>query len=297
MKSTGKRSTFRLTCSTRRFVSTPYRSARSSSSITCRPRTTRMRFSIAGAAISSSEAIFSVTRTIRPAWQACRMLLSATNGAGGTRTLDLRAASASLFQLSYSPRRLVLRLLSLALRAGRFAPAQRPATGVRFLPNPGPRAVTRPRGDPLPPQGAGPSAVQMGSKEAHRANARTGPSPARCRRVQEGDAGRGQPGRPDRQHDRHCRAAGTGRLRGLARLGRHPRLAGGADLLRHPEPLWLRDHGRLPPPLHPPVLQDLGADARRLGRAWLDGAGGPSDRVGRLPPPPPRLLRRRGRSA
>jgi hypothetical protein len=36
-----------------------------------------MRFSIAGAAISSSEAVFSATRTIRPAWQADRMLLSA----------------------------------------------------------------------------------------------------------------------------------------------------------------------------------------------------------------------------
>lgn len=32
--------------------------------------TTKMRFSIAGAATSSSEAVFSVTRTIRPAWQA-----------------------------------------------------------------------------------------------------------------------------------------------------------------------------------------------------------------------------------
>src|SRR5262245_17873873 len=58
MKSAGKRSMFRLTCSSRRFVSTPYRSARSSSSIACRPRATKMRFSIAGAAISSSEAVF-----------------------------------------------------------------------------------------------------------------------------------------------------------------------------------------------------------------------------------------------
>jgi hypothetical protein len=39
--------------------------------------TTKMRFSIAGAAISSSEAVLSVTRTIRPAWQTGRMLLSA----------------------------------------------------------------------------------------------------------------------------------------------------------------------------------------------------------------------------
>src|SRR5690349_19005718 len=59
MKSAGKRSMFRLTCSTKRFVSTPYRSARSSSSMTCRPRTTRMRFSIIGAAISSNEHVFS----------------------------------------------------------------------------------------------------------------------------------------------------------------------------------------------------------------------------------------------
>jgi len=36
-----------------------------------------MRFSIAGAAISSSEAVFSVTPTIQPAWQADRMFLSA----------------------------------------------------------------------------------------------------------------------------------------------------------------------------------------------------------------------------
>src|SRR5690349_8933223 len=56
MKSSGKRSRFRFICSTSRFVSTPYRSARSSSSRTCCPLITKIRFSIAGAGTSSSEA-------------------------------------------------------------------------------------------------------------------------------------------------------------------------------------------------------------------------------------------------
>ena len=46
IKSSGKRSILRFTCSFRRFVSTPYNRAKSRSSITCLPRITWMRFSM-----------------------------------------------------------------------------------------------------------------------------------------------------------------------------------------------------------------------------------------------------------
>ena len=46
MKSSGKRSMLRLTCSFSRLVSTPYNSARSRSIITCLPLSVRMRFSM-----------------------------------------------------------------------------------------------------------------------------------------------------------------------------------------------------------------------------------------------------------
>ena len=58
-----------------------------------------------------------------------------------------------------------------------------------------------------------------------------------------------------------------------------------------------RDHGRLPPPAHPPLLPDLEAARVHLRRARLDGGAGPGDRLGRRPPQAPRPHRRRGRPA
>ncbi len=52
-------------------------------------------------------------------------------------------------------------------------------------------------------------------------------------------------------------------------------------------------HGRLPPALHPPQLQDLAPGARRPGGAGLDGGRGPGDRVGVDPPQAPLLFRSR----
>ena len=58
-----------------------------------------------------------------------------------------------------------------------------------------------------------------------------------------------------------------------------------------------RDHGRLPPPLHPPQLQDRPAVARGARRARLGRDRGAGDLLGRRPPQAPRLLRRGGRPA
>jgi hypothetical protein len=51
MKSSGKRSGLRLTCSFRRFVGTPYNSAGSASSMTFWPRTSRIRWVIISGAV------------------------------------------------------------------------------------------------------------------------------------------------------------------------------------------------------------------------------------------------------
>ena len=52
-----------------------------------------------------------------------------------------------------------------------------------------------------------------------------------------------------------------------------------------------RHHGRLPPAVHPPQLQDEPAAAGAVRRARLDGRRGPADRLGRDPPQAPPLLR------
>ena len=53
-----------------------------------------------------------------------------------------------------------------------------------------------------------------------------------------------------------------------------------------------RHHGRLPPAVHPPQLQDDAAPLRALFAVLrLDGRRGPGDRVGRDPPQAPPLLR------
>ena len=58
-----------------------------------------------------------------------------------------------------------------------------------------------------------------------------------------------------------------------------------------------RDHRRLPPPAHPPLLPDLEAGRVRLRRPRLDGRPGPGDLLGRRPPQAPRPHRRGGRPA
>ena len=56
-----------------------------------------------------------------------------------------------------------------------------------------------------------------------------------------------------------------------------------------------RDHDRLPPPPHPPLLRDLEAGGVHVRRARLDGRAGPGHRLGRRPPQAPRAHRPRGR--
>ena len=58
-----------------------------------------------------------------------------------------------------------------------------------------------------------------------------------------------------------------------------------------------RHHGRLPPAVHPPQLQDEPRRPGAVRRARLDGRRGPADRLGRHPPQAPPLLRPPRRSA
>ena len=61
IKSAGKRSMLRLTCSLRRLVSTPYNLAKSRSRITCLPRMTWMRFSIFSQGCNGADSTFSMS--------------------------------------------------------------------------------------------------------------------------------------------------------------------------------------------------------------------------------------------
>ena len=56
-------------------------------------------------------------------------------------------------------------------------------------------------------------------------------------------------------------------------------------------------HGRLPPPVHAPRVQDVAVHARRVRRARLGRDRGPGDLLGRRPPQAPRVLRPPGRPA
>ena len=67
-------------------------------------------------------------------------------------------------------------------------------------------------------------------------------------------------------------------------LGRHAALAGPRRAGHQLHPDGPRDHGRLPPPVHAPQLQDQPAAARAVRRARVGGRRGPGDRVGLDPP-------------
>ncbi len=56
-------------------------------------------------------------------------------------------------------------------------------------------------------------------------------------------------------------------------------------------------HGRVPPPAHPPQLQDQPLGPGGVRGARVRGRRGPGDRLGRHPPQAPPVLRRRGRPA
>ena len=96
--------------------------------------------------------------------------------------------------------------------------------------------------------------------------------------------------RPGRAHARLRGAARRARRRGLARVGRDPALARPARARDHLHADRAGRHGRLPPPLHAPQLQDRPRGASGARRAGLDGRRGPGDRVGRHPPQAPSLL-------
>ena len=81
------------------------------------------------------------------------------------------------------------------------------------------------------------------------------------------------------------------RLRRLADVGRAAAPLRPDRVRDHVPPHRPRHHGRLPPPLHPPQLQDLPRGARRARRARLRRDRGPGDLVGGRPPQAPRLLR------
>ena len=85
--------------------------------------------------------------------------------------------------------------------------------------------------------------------------------------------------------------------RRLAGVGRHAALARPDRARDHLHAVGIRDHGRLPPPLHPPQLQDHARGPRAAGRVRLDGGRGPGDRVGLDAPQAPPLLGRARRPA
>ena len=115
------------------------------------------------------------------------------------------------------------------------------------------------------------------------------PEPTHPRRPAGGQRG-------DGQGVRRRPVPGTARCAAV-RLGvgadRGGRRAGRSLLPGHPD----RHHGRLPPPLHPPLVQGHPAGPDHAGRAGQHGAAGAGDQLGRRPPPPPRLHRQGGRPA
>ena len=86
-------------------------------------------------------------------------------------------------------------------------------------------------------------------------------------------------------------------LRRLAALRAAAALERPRRLRAHLHPDRARDHGRLPPPLHPSQLQDEARGPRRDRRPRLGGDRGAGDLLGRRPPQAPRLLRPGGRPA
>ena len=68
IKSSGKRSILRFTCSLRRPVSTPYNRAKSRSSITCLPRITWMRFSMFSNGWIDADSTFAISFFLAILW-------------------------------------------------------------------------------------------------------------------------------------------------------------------------------------------------------------------------------------
>ena len=110
-------------------------------------------------------------------------------------------------------------------------------------------------------------------------------------------AGRKRDPRPDHHRPGDADPVRRDRLRRLAGLGQGPALERRLPLPRPVPPHRPRDHGRLPPPPHPPQLQERSLAARPAGDPRLGGDRGPGHLLGRRPPQAPRLLRRRGGSA
>ena len=78
---------------------------------------------------------------------------------------------------------------------------------------------------------------------------------------------------------------------GMAGVGRKPALARPGRARDHLHPHRAGHHGRLPPAVHPPQLQNYPRGAGVPRRPRLDGRRGPGDRVGRHSPQAPQLLR------